>query len=61
MILRDVYMYRFHTNEKHTKGIKAVDLTCVSYYMFKLLQDAISFLIAKTRIVEYRSIDVDRT
>lgn len=31
------------------------------YYMFKLLQDAISFLIAKTRIVEHRSIDVDRT
>lgn len=31
------------------------------YYVFKLVQDAISFLIAKTRIVEHRSIDVDRT
>lgn len=31
------------------------------YYVFKVAQNAISFLIAKTRIVEHRSIDVDRT
>lgn len=31
MILRDMYIYRFHTNEKHTKDVKAVDFTCVLY------------------------------